>query len=202
MTTPEDGPSPPPPSGGPHPKPRIRRPQPQRAGPRRARGPASEPPPTPDPGADPRISEAVSEAVKMGYDVITENIRQGRAAAERFRQGAYNIREAPGDLETAGLRVLQLARELSTTTFDICERLLKELGSMAGAPDRTAEAPPFRPGPTPSPPAPARTAESPPGLKLTTRFVGAVKASAHTETLARPKAPTSAAEPAGTPPLF
>jgi hypothetical protein len=179
-------------------RPRVRRPQPERTAPQRSRatgaglGETSR-----DPAADPTISEAVSQAVKMGYDVITDNIRQGRQAAERFRHGEYNMREVPGDLETAGLRLLQLARELSTTTFDVCERLLKELGSGGGATDRTTEAPPFRPTVTRSAP-PAPTPD--PGLmRLTTRFAGGAAATSHTPSLNRPKQPTMAADVTASP---
>ena len=77
------------------------------------------------------LSDEVAHAVKEGYDVIAENLKQGRIAASRFRQGNYNIRDVPGDLEDVGLRMVRLARELSNTTFDICERLLKELGPAA-----------------------------------------------------------------------
>ena len=119
---------------------RVRRPEaagraPNRASPAASGGPAADPakPKGPAPKAktppEPKVSEAVAHAVKMGYDVIAQNIRQGREAAERFRQGEYSLRDAPGDLEVASLRLLQLARELSTTTFDVCERLLKELGA-------------------------------------------------------------------------
>src|SRR5687768_6526585 len=101
---------------------RVRRPAPAAAGPRRARTAAATEPPTstpPGPGPDAKVGDAVAQAVKLGYDVIAENIRQGREAAERFSKGKYNIREAPGDLEVAAQRLLQLSRELSTTTFDV-----------------------------------------------------------------------------------
>ena len=69
------------------------RPQ-RRRGPVTSKGRARRPRRAPDP----KVSDAVAHAVKMGYDVITENIRQGREAAERFRQGEYSVREVPGDL--------------------------------------------------------------------------------------------------------
>ncbi len=145
---------------------------------------------------DPKVSDAVAHAVKMGYDVITENIRQGREAAEKFRQGEYRLRDAPGDLEVASLRLLRLARELSTTTFDVCERLLKELGEQRPPQDRTAEVPKFRdtiPFATLQPSQSASAApQGPPSLKVTVRFEGAPKALAHTEALIRPRLPTAA----------
>lgn len=184
---------------------RPTRPKPERSGPNRARlaadrpsdrapeGPTPELPST-DEAPEPTISEAVAHAVRTGYDVIAENIQQGRVAAQRFRQGEYNIREVPGDLETAALRLIQLARELSTTTFDVCERLLKEVGANAPAKDRATEAPPFRtaapPASQPSTEAVAKSADAG-SMKLTIRFEGRT-AQAHTLTLARPRLPTAA----------
>jgi len=186
---------------------RVRRPEtagraPNRAGPAAVGAPAADPakPKGPAPKAktppEPKVSEAVAHAVKMGYDVIAQNIRQGREAAERFRQGEYRLRDAPGDLEVASLRLLQLARELSTTTFDVCERLLKELGAQRPPQDRTDSVPKFREAAPAATPAPGKMASpSPPALatmKVTVRFEGAPKAIAHTDSLTRPRLPTAA----------
>ena len=205
MTTPEDRPaaSKAAKAKGPA-KARVRRPQPERTGPQRSQPKAASTPPpiiamapVRDPAADPKISDEVSRAVRMGYDVIADNIRQGREAAERFRQGQYNMREVPGDLEVAGLRVLQLARELSTTTFDICEKLLKELGTALGAPDPTGGNPPFRPvvkPASPLTPAPTPPTTAPGAMKLTVRFQGNAKATSRSQALSRPEQPTLAAD--------
>jgi hypothetical protein len=159
---------------------------------------AAEPEAGAQPGAahDPTISEAIGHAVKAGYDVIAENIQQGREAAARFRQGQYNVRDVPGDLETAALRLVRLARELSSTTLDICERLLKELGQRQ-PPDRADGLPPFR-QPASSAPSPAK-APDPGVMKLTVRFSGAPAAVARTATLTRPRRPTSPADLSATP---
>lgn len=145
---------------------------------------------------DPRVSDAVAHAVKMGYDVISENIRQGREAAERFRQGEYRLGDAPGDLEVAAQRLLHLARELSTTTFDVCERLLRELGAQQPPQDRTASVPKFREAAPAATAAPVAAASLPPPdtptMQVTVRFEGASKAIAHTVSLARPRLPTAA----------
>lgn len=144
------------------------------------------------------VSDAVAHAVKVGYDVIAENIRQGREAAARFRQGEYRLRDAPGDLEVASQRLLRLARELSTTTFDVCERLIRELGEQRAPHDRTEEVPKFRDtmpfaSLTPSQSASAAP-QGPPQLKVTVRVVGAVKALVHTDALIRPRVPTAASD--------
>ena len=188
---------------------RIRRPEPARAGPRRASARAeaavgaAETQPAPE-TPERKVTDAVAHAVKVGYDVISDNIRQGREAAERFRQGEYSIREAPGDIEVAALRLLHLARELSTTTFDVCERLLKELGAQAQAAASPATAPPpFRePADYPSA-SKAKSPRSPPeapidGLKVTVQFAGG-QGVTHTSRLTRPRRPTSPAAISATP---
>ena len=183
---------------------RVRRPEPERQGANRAKTGAptgqstdSSMKPGLDAGSghDPTVSESVAHVVKLAYDVLTQNLEQGRNAAQRFRQGEYRAGEVPGDLEKAALRLIYLARELSTTTFDVCERLLKEVGSRPPGEDRTADVPPFR-ATAPKPAAPQPTAPGPaapdPGLvKVTVRFVGGPKAVARSETLARPTRPTA-----------
>ena len=190
-------------------KARLSRSNPARLAPKRARalgggvpdgpGGASGPAPPSGEANDATINQSVAHAVKLGYDVIAENIKQGREAAQAFRKGNYNMREVPGDLEVAAMRLLQLARELSTTTFDVCERLLKEVGAKAPAADRASDIPPFRASKaangTPPKASPAAAKPADPGLmKVTVRFAGAGKALAHTETLARPRQPTAVAE--------
>jgi hypothetical protein len=184
---------------------RVRRPEPARRGPIRASPPSAADPAKPkahapkaQPAQDPKVSDAVAHAVKMGYDVITENIRQGREAAQRFRQGEYSLGDAPGDLEVAALRLLHLARELSTTTFDVCERLLKELGAQQPPRDRTPHVPGFRAAAPAAAPTPAKAASPTPpdagAMKVTVRFEGASKAIAHTYSLTRPRQPTAATD--------
>ena len=193
MTTPESpGPDPATPGPG-----RATRPEPERTRPDRSRGVGAEPF-TPPPASTANMSDEVAKAVREGYDVITENIRQGRVAAERFRDGQYSMREIPGDLGVVGLRMLSLARELSSTTFDVCERLLKEMGASsaghAGRSPAANPAPPFRPtltrgAPGPSP-AQATSPEVPARLKLTVRFTGEASATSPTTSLDRPNEPT------------
>ena len=137
---------------------------------------------------DPSVSDSVAHAVKVGYDVIAENIRQGREAAARFRQGEYNVREVPGDLQDMALRLVTLARELSKTTLDVCERLLKELADSPE--DRTKTVPPFRTA-APAAEKPSAPAADAGVMKVTVRFPGAVKGVARTATLLRPKLPTA-----------
>jgi hypothetical protein len=181
----------------------VRRPDPRRDEPKRATQEANPAPTgaagvesaTPPPGHDQNVSESVAHVVKLGYDVIAENIRQGRLAAAKFRQGEYRVGEVPGDLEVATRRLLHLARELSSTTFDVCERLLKEVGSVRPPQDQAKGVPAFRPAQTPTA-KPAAQATPPPAakapdrlMKVTVRFVGGPVAVARSETLARPRRP-------------
>jgi hypothetical protein len=174
----------------------LSRPEPEQLGPKRSMGSAAAAAGYQTGAAhDPTISESVGHAVKAGYDVIAENIEQGRKAAALFRQGQYNVRDVPGDLETAALRLIRLARELSTTTLDICERLLKEI-VQSPPPDRAADVPPFPHSKSAA--SPARSAD--PGvMKLAVRFSGARKARALSSTLTRPRRPTAPADLSSTP---
>lgn len=164
-------------------------------------GPA---PPSRD-GGEAVMAEAVADAVKSGYDVLEETISQGRAAAEKFRQGEYNFREVPGDIEDLALRLLALARQLSTTTFDICERLLHQIGSAGGPPPPgqvAAQVPPFiatvARGATGHPPPPAHPHPLP-EMRLTVRFAGTGQAVAHSVSLTRPERPTTPSDISATP---
>ena len=183
------------------------RPEPERSGPDRATraGSSKDAPlsaaikPASAPAHDHTVSESVAHVVKVGYDVIADNIKQGREAAQRFRQGQYNMREAPGDLEVAAMRLLHLARELSTTTFDVCERLLKETSAKVPPVDRASGVPGFRAGKAAghaAAKAAANTAADaePQWMRVTVRFPDDAKARAHTAALLRPKHPTAAAD--------
>lgn len=159
-------------------------------------GPSGPAPPSRD-GGEAIIGDAVADAVKSGYDVLEETISQGRAAAEKFRQGEYNFRQVPGDIEDLALRLLTLARQLSTTTFDICEQLLGQIGSAKGPPPPgqvAAQVPPFI-----ATVARAVAGQAPPSavpqplteMRLAVRFAGTGQAIAHSTTLARPERPTT-----------
>jgi hypothetical protein len=183
---------------------RIKRDPPDRGGPLRTQdAPASPPPPAgpagaaagPTPSSDAKVSEAVARVVRMGYDVIGQNIEEGRLAAERFRTGQYSIRDVPSDLGALSLRLLGLTRELSATTFDILERLLRDpalVGALQARKDASAAA-----QPTPGPQTPAGAtaagavaAETALDVPLTCNFRGAPKAVVKAATLTRPKTPT------------
>jgi hypothetical protein len=208
--------------------PRVTRPEPDRDGPIRggpapaAAAPAVTPAtahvvgaPPPLAHVDDGVSEEIAHAVRLGYDVVAANIKEGRIAAKRFRQGEYNVRDVPRDLNAMTLRLLHLARELSTTTFDVVEHLLRDPnlpGSVAAAaaaasPARHAAAPSVRPVPT-APgfhPTPATAAAAPPAtsepplVSLTCVFTGSRQAVVKTAMLSRPSRPTLPEQLAATP---
>ena len=219
MTTPEDpGLYQDKPPAAPALRPRARRSEPARQAPHRGLGTAAatDAPAGADhaeqvvvePVQDPTISEAVAEAVKTGYDVITENIMHGRMAAKRFREGRYNVRDVPLNVQFTARTLVRLARQLSVTTLDICERLIDEIPVSFPASGHASDVPPFRPTATKAAPAasarPAKRptppkAPEPAALHLAARFVGAPKATAAPQTLRRPEAPTAPADVTATP---
>jgi len=186
------------------PAPRAQRSEPQRQGPKRGLGTAAvtgaapgadqAQPPAVEPVQDPTISEAVAEAVKTGYGAITENIMHGRMAAKRFREGRYNVRDVPLNVQFTARTLVRLARQLSVTTLDICERLIDEIPISGPPSGHVSDVPPFRPTATKAAPAgPAAPQKAPDllALPLAVRFVGASNASAAPQMLRRPTRPTA-----------
>ena len=195
---------------------RVRRPEPSRDGPWRAAFTPAPQAVRADDGAaqadgvaapaNETVSESVAHAVRLGYDVIGENIRQGREAAGRFRRSEYNVRDVPNDLNRLSIRLLNLTRELSTTTFDLLDRLLNDPNT-PGAGPRARTADPAPAGFYPAPPAAwpsssasgplsgplpgaARAAAPQAGPVLTCQFAGSRQATLRQGALSRPDQPT------------
>lgn len=160
-----------------------------------------------DEGLDLAVSDAVAHAVRLGYKVLAENLEEGRAAAKQFRVGEYSVRDVPGDLNLLAKRMINLARDLSTTTFDVLDRvlqdpaLMKAVRRMADAVEPVAAttapstATPFN-SPAPAkansgkkvtPAAPAAAAQS---IPLTCRFSGSAEAKVLAALLRKPDKPT------------
>ena len=165
---------------------RVTRPQLTRATSRRGRNPsasaaATAPPAAAAPaGQNPgptarhsvKLTEAAASAVQTGYNVIAENIEQGRKAAAKFREGKYNIRDVPKDAQEMGERVLKAARDFSTTAIDVGEWLLKTASSSSAGKQDGRD-----------------------GMKLTVRVsVGGAAHKLHTMVLDRPKSPGTGPE--------
>jgi hypothetical protein len=171
---------------------RVRRPMPARTGPIRSDAARPSAPPAPPPHDDVPISESIAHTVRLGYDVVAENIKQGRLAAERFRHGEYNIRDVPGDVEVLAKRMIDLARDLTTTTFDVVERLLKDAHVGDRAP-KAPKAPAFRATPGSAAPKRPQAAKSAPAagpeLPVKCVFTGKRKAVVRSALLSRPTVP-------------
>ncbi|MDF2496091.1 hypothetical protein [Sphingomonas sp.] len=134
--------------------PRRRRPVPERDGPDRT-GPhlasnvdARWSGPQASDQDDSEIPDVVADAVRMGYHVMEENLRHGRRAADRFRGQDYHLHDASKDALVMGRRVLDLARELGTTWFDLIGAVLDDPGIRAALGPQRA---PDRPNPANSP---------------------------------------------------
>jgi len=91
--------------------------------------------------------------VRTGYQVVSDNVQQGRLAAQRFGSGEYNISDVPKDVTGLTQRVLFLARELTATTLDVIDRLVQETRSATAGRQTTASGP-ATPGTAGLPPAP------------------------------------------------
>jgi len=151
--------------------------------------------------ADGTVSDAVAQMVRLGYDVLAQNIQEARTAASQFRVGEYNIREAPGDLNQLATRMLRLTRELSSTTFDLMDRVLNDpalLGAIAAHPTQPAPATGYQAdGPATAPPtpkmaaSPIASAAASNAVALTCRFTGAKSAVMTVATLTQPDTPTT-----------
>jgi len=81
-----------------------------------------------DQATSPTVDEVVAQAVRMGYHVIEENIQQGRLAAERVRNNDYRASDMSDDAANAAKRLVRLARELSTTWFDLIAAAMRDPG--------------------------------------------------------------------------
>ncbi|HEY9219278.1 MAG TPA: hypothetical protein VIO94_14610 [Phenylobacterium sp.] len=114
--------------------PRMTRPEPARTGPKRNAGMVPPPGPIDPPGVgvgpdDPRDSEIhkiVADAVKLGYDVLGQNLSQGRSAADRLRVGAYGAGEVQDDVSQLSGRLAQMARDLATVWFDLIGAVVRD----------------------------------------------------------------------------
>ncbi len=107
-------------------------------------------------GAAPSFDKIVSDAVGLGYQVIDEQIRQGRAAAERLRAGDCPLDVPPSDASALIERTIELSKGLAATWLD----LLSALGTAV------QQARPTQAGPS-RPPSTAGTPRSPSIMTIT-----------------------------------
>ena len=134
---------------------RIRRPDLDRSGPIRDPLSAAAPPPGAEAGgpvdggqaASPTVDEVVARAVRVGYQVIEENIRQGCIAAQRVRSNDYRMSDIPDDASKTIARLAQLTLQLSTTWFDVIAATMRDpalQSAFACKPEDVARARPER----------------------------------------------------------
>jgi hypothetical protein len=80
-----------------------------------------------------RASDATGQAVASGYAAVAQNIAQARIAAEKFRQGGYNVSAIPGDLATMSGRMPQVIKDFSSAGIEILQLLFDATGSSGAA---------------------------------------------------------------------
>jgi hypothetical protein len=176
---------------------RRRRPEPARTGPIRS-GPAGKKPsrnsapsgpeeeeeeaaPPLDAGStDSEVHRIVADAVKLGYDVIGQNLQQGRAAADRFSAGSYGLHHAKDDVGELSKRLVQLTRDLATVGFDLLAAVVRD--------PTLHEA--LKPKPIPKDPPPADEAPARSPVRVGCQVKGNDRASASPFFLSQPEGPS------------
>lgn len=167
-------------------KQRIPRPEPERTGPRRD-GWAKASARTRPTEANPDLERIVTDAVRVGYSVVEENLRHGRAAAERIGAGGYDRSAARSDLALLGNRLVQAARDLGSIWFDMVGALVNDPRLSDALRPRQDTSDPLAPA---APAAPPRKASSTAGtpVPLTVTLSGA-PATVLVAQLEEPRAP-------------
>lgn len=163
---------------------RLRRAEPERTAPKRDQyaNPEASPPPKHAAAPETEVGKIVADVVRIGYDVIGENLRQGRAAADLYSRGGYRPEQAASDLGKLGDRLVQLTRDLSTTVFDLAGAIVRD-------PVLREALQPREPRPVDPPPQTGPVA-------LCVEFGGDGKARAETTLLQQPEKPTTLLLPA------
>jgi hypothetical protein len=87
---------------------------------------------------DPKVSDIIKQAVDLGYQVINQQIAEGRKAAQLIRQGTYTAGAAEMDIAQLIQRILQLAKDLSVTGFDLVSAVVKDPRRAASPPSYAA----------------------------------------------------------------
>jgi hypothetical protein len=156
---------------------------------------------------DEAVSDAFAHAVRLGYQALAQNLEEGRLAAKQFRAGDYSVTNVPSDLNQLAKRTVRLARDLSTTTFDLLDRALQDPALVAAfrrliaeqpasAKPKTAAAKPANAATEPSTAAPVPAIPDPQAphlVPITCNFSGGPKAAMLPSWLIRPSPPTTLA---------
>jgi hypothetical protein len=136
---------------------RIKRPEPERAGPMRrwslfGTGDASAGR-TSDGTSDPPLSDVISRSVDIGYRVVDDYIRQGQRAAERMSRRAYGPETFTSDAQELSARMMKYTSDLFATWFEFMEvmiaggaaRAVTTAGAVPPPPSRAAPVGPAAP---------------------------------------------------------
>ena len=144
------------------------------------------------PNQEAELDGRISDFVKSASDALSATIGQSRTTAEQFRQGEYNFRQVPSDVEEMARRMLQLARQLSSTTFDVCDQLIGQLSTLTEPPTAgSTKVDPFRRhqpagGLGAAPPTSTAPPNSGPQMRMAVEFKGSKKASSTSTSIERP----------------
>ena len=98
------------------------------------------------------IQQAISEMVQLSSEVIEEQIRVGRDAAERLRDGFANSRQLNTDVTTLVEGLVATTKDVGATWLDVLAIVVRSIGTQPGSS-------PHAPG-TPGPGGTTRTSSS------------------------------------------
>jgi hypothetical protein len=76
-------------------------------------------------------ASTVEQAVTLGYQVIEDNMERGREFARKRSQSQHNHPPGPDELLQMSAKVIQLGREFSLAYFDLVEKTIFEMASIA-----------------------------------------------------------------------
>jgi hypothetical protein len=133
---------------------RKKRPPPSRSGPRRSflhhdhlagsAQPGAAPAPAAQAGG---IDEVVGNAVKLGYQVVEEQLQQGRESARRIREGTYTTAELEDDVNALVDRLVRVTQDATAAWLDIVSAVARAgAPAMTGAGASAMAGAPVRPG--------------------------------------------------------
>jgi hypothetical protein len=71
------------------------------------------------------IDAVIGNAVNLGYRVITEQLQQGRLAAERVREGTFTSGEMEEQVKVLVDRLMQVTKDATVAWFDIVSALTR-----------------------------------------------------------------------------
>jgi hypothetical protein len=140
------------------------------------------------------MNDAVASAVRRGYEIVEQNIKEGRQAAQKFRDGELSSHEASENTREMLLRVVDLSQQATFAWFGLLNHLLAKKTTPAVEPEveeKVADWPPLygRPPVFYATPAPLKPRLAP---RLEVAFSGSKTAKMLVARLSRTDAPLNA----------